>query len=479
MPDARSEVGAVKTVLILLLALLVLVAAVGGFGYWYYLKRDVPVRYSEAAERYKYQSIGSEVTAMPFYIWKALPAVCPDMLPPEGYAGFGFTYEPGHDRPVGVTLRTVGIPRAGINCATCHSGTFRKSPSDARVVMLGAPSHQLDLERYARFLLGCTTSDNYTPDRVMAAIQQSTHLSALDSAVYRYLIVPGTRSEMIKMRDRLAWMDRRPDFGPGRFDAFNPVKADFKFDMAHDSTLGTADYPSVWNQQAREHMALHWDGSNRSAAERNIAASISAGATPDTVDHEEIDWTATFLRTLPPPKYPFPIDAALAEKGAPLFDLYCSRCHDPAGSQVGKTTEVTAVGTDRLRFDVFTQEFADRLNTIGKGYTWKFKGYQKSAGYANVLLDGLWARAPYLHNGSVRNLRELFEPAEKRTPVFYRGYDVYDPENVGFVTLGPEAERAGFKYDTSLRGNGNGGHLYGVDLTTDEKQALVEYLKGK
>jgi hypothetical protein len=479
MLDAGSERGAVKTILVVLLTLLLVVIAVTGYGYWYYLKRDVPVRYADAADRFKYQSIGSEVTAMPFYIWKALPAVCPDMLPRDGYAGFGFTYEPGHDRPVGVTLRTVGIPRAGINCATCHTGTIRTTASDARVVMLGTPSHQLDLQRYARFLVGCTTGPAYTPERVMAAIQRTTPLSTLDAAVYRYLIVPGTRREMFKMRERLGWMDQRPDFGPGRFDAFNPVKADFKFDMAHDTTIGTVDYPSVWNQQAREHLALHWDGSNRSAAERNIAASISAGATPDTVDHEEIDWTTAFLKTLPPPRYPFPIDQALAAKGAPVFELYCSRCHDPAGSQVGQTTKVEAVGTDRFRFEVFTQDFADKLNTIGVGYTWKFKGYQKSSGYANVLLDGVWARAPYLHNGSVRNMRELFEPQEKRTPVFYRGYDVYDPENMGFVTLGPEAERAGFRYDTSLRGNGNGGHLYGIDLLPEEKQALLEYLKEK
>ena len=48
-------------------------------------------------------------------------------------------------------------------------------------------------------------------------------------------------------------------------------------------------------------------------------------------------------------------------------------------------------------------------------------------------LDGIWARAPYLHNGSVPNLRELLEPPPKRTKLFYRGYDAYDPDNVGFI----------------------------------------------
>jgi hypothetical protein len=86
-------------------------------------------------------------------------------------------------------------------------------------------------------------------------------------------------------------------------------------------------------------------------------------------------------------------------------------------------------------------------------------------------------RAPYLHNGSVPTLRDLLEPVENRPKVFYRGYDVYDPVNVGFIANGPEAQRGGWSVDVTVRGNGNQGHVYGTDLTTEEKQALLEYLK--
>ena len=61
--------------------------------------------------------------------------------------------------------------------------------------------------------------------------------------------------------------------------------------------------------------------------------------------------------------------------------------------------------------------------------------------------------------------------------VFYRGYDVYDQAKVGFVTSGAEAERVGIKHDTTQRGNGNQGHNFGTQLTADDKEALVEYLK--
>jgi hypothetical protein len=85
-------------------------------------------------------------------------------------------------------------------------------------------------------------------------------------------------------------------------------------------------------------------------------------------------------------------------------------------------------------------------------------------------------RAPYLHNGSVPTLRALLFP-EERPASFYRAYDVYDWDEVGFVSAGPDAAREGVLVDTRLRGNGNGGHLYGADLPVDAKAALIEYLK--
>ena len=65
----------------------------------------------------------------------------------------------------------------------------------------------------------------------------------------------------------------------------------------------------------------------------------------------------------------------------------------------------------------------------------------------------------------------------ERPKVFYRGYDVYDPLDVGFVTQGAEAQRVGSKYDVSERASGNHGHEYGTNLSAKDKDALVEYLK--
>ncbi len=127
-------------------------------------------------------------------------------------------------------------------------------------------------------------------------------------------------------------------------------------------------------------------------------------------------------------------------------------------------------------------------NTLYAGYPWRFRHFRKTNGYANMPLDGIWLRAPYLHNGSVPTLRDLLAPPEDRPDLFYRGYDVFDPEKVGFVSglerirelEGLSAEgvrRRYFLFDTAERGNRNGGHTYGTRLPSGEKAALVEYMK--
>ncbi len=90
-------------------------------------------------------------------------------------------------------------------------------------------------------------------------------------------------------------------------------------------------------------------------------------------------------------------------------------------------------------------------------------------------LDGIWATAPYLHNGSVPNLYELLLPAGQRTKKFYVGNMEYDPVNVGFqFKSGPGTT----EIDTSLDGNRNTGHdQYGAGLNHDQRMQLLEYLK--
>jgi mono/diheme cytochrome c family protein len=244
-----------------------------------------------------------------------------------------------------------------------------------------------------------------------------------------------------------------------------------------DPTVGTADLPPLFNQRPRQGLWLHWDGNNDLVEERNKSAAIGAGATAESLDLASLDRVAQWTLDLPPP--PFPperIDRARAEQGRRIYETACAQCHAFGAERVGQVTPVAEVGTDPERVRSFTAELAVKMNTLGTGTPWKFSHFRKTDGYANMPLDGVWLRAPYLHNGSVPTLRALLFP-EERPAVFYRGYDVYDWTRVGFVVEGAEAEKAGARFDTSLRGNANTGHVYGRDLPAADREALIDFLK--
>jgi hypothetical protein len=100
------------------------------------------------------------------------------------------------------------------------------------------------------------------------------------------------------------------------------------------------------------------------------------------------------------------------------------------------------------------------------------------AAYESRVLHGVWATAPYLHNGSVPNLWELLTPAKDRKTTFMVGSRVFDPKNVGFATDQSPFRNGTFVADpNNMNGNGNGGHEYGSDLSADDRWAIIEYLK--
>jgi len=301
--------------------------------------------------------------------------------------------------------------------------------------------------------------------------------------------------------------------------------------------IGIVDWPSTWLQGPRKTrsdgkpMQLHWDGNNDRVEERNLNASMATSALPPAIDHESIECIEQWLETLEPPAYPFDIDMDLAKQGEPVYRQYCADCHglngrDFTGKYVGFVTPINEVKTDRYRLDNYTEELAlnmaatfagkerkqerhdcpggavyeppvaqeatitDDMNSAEKRLTamraeentYRYKHYRKTNGYANAPLDGIWLRAPYLHNGSIPTLRDLLEPVYNRPTEFYRGNNIYDPINVGFLSAESHSAdgKPFFKFEIEIPGNGNQGHeglKYGTLLPQDKKQALLEYLK--
>jgi hypothetical protein len=77
----------------------------------------------------------------------------------------------------------------------------------------------------------------------------------------------------------------------------------------------------------------------------------------------------------------------------------------------------------------------------------------------------------------VPTLRDLLRPVAERPKIFWRGYDLYDPVDVGFVSQGGEAQHSGTRLDVSSKSGGNQGHEFGIQLPSAEKDLLLEYLK--
>jgi mono/diheme cytochrome c family protein len=442
-----------------------------------------PETHADILEHFKYGSIGAEDRAgIPYWIWVVLPAVFPQHLPDrpgDGYARFGLIFEPGHTRPIGTSHRERQVPMTGLNCAVCHTGTLRDSPGAPPRIILGMPAHQFDLQGYLRFTFACVKDPRFTPDNILSAIQRvNKDLSWFSGLIYKLFVIPRTKEQGTKLSAQFAFFDNRPLQGPGRVDTFNPYKAMFGFNLAEDRSVGSADLPSLWDQKIREGLWLHWDGNNNTVSERNKSAAIGAGASPASLDLPAMKRVEDWIWELKPPAFPRErIDAARTESGRKLYEKYCAECHALGSKLVGQVIPIAKIGTDPERLNSFTPALAEKMNTIGEGRPWRFSHFRKTDGYATMPLDGVWLRAPYLHNGSVPTLRDLLKPPEERPAVFWRGYDVYDYQNVGFVTSGPEAERSGVRFDTSVRGNSRLGHSYGTELKPAEKNDLVEYLK--
>jgi mono/diheme cytochrome c family protein len=200
-----------------------------------------------------------------------------------------------------------------------------------------------------------------------------------------------------------------------------------------------------------------------------------------------------YLLTIQPPKYPLPINQELAGKGAKLFVWNCSRCHGsygPDGEYPNKIVPYKEIGTDDTRLRGLAPEFINFYNEswFAQEKPEGFKFAAVAAGYQAPPLDGIWATAPYFHNGSAPTVYHVLN-SKARPKVFTRSYrtekEDYDPVKLGWkitVLEGPaDRELPAIErrkvYDTTQPGRGNGGHTFGDKLTEEERRAVIEYLK--
>jgi hypothetical protein len=410
------------------------------------------------------------VQGLPFEVWRALPGICMKLKErAAGYTRFGFQWDPGHMSPIGMPRETAIVPRVGVNCALCHVGRVIGLNGVSQQIV-GAPNTTLDLQSYLRFLYSCANSPQFKAGPILAEIdRQGGRLNPLQKLLYRFVIIPQTRTAMLAQQRELSFMDGQPDWGPGRAAGFNPAKVQV-LKRPYDGTLDTVDFPPLWAMEKRRGGGYHWDGLQTSLHEVFLNSGIGNGASARSINIPNLDRMERWVNALPAARYPFAIDRPLAAAGAPVFAANCAECHASGGGKTGEVIPIGWVNTDRNRLDAWTPDALQAFSSAAQ-YSWKYEHFRKTNGYLATPLDGRWARAPYLHNGSVPTLAALLSDPAARPVTFGRGSAAYDTAAVGFLPT------RGKLYDTRAPGNGNGGHLYGVGLSAPEKAALLEYLK--
>ena len=202
-----------------------------------------------------------------------------------------------------------------------------------------------------------------------------------------------------------------------------------------------------------------------------------------------------FILQLEPPRYPYPIDRRLAAAGRIVFEETCTKCHGtygPDGEYPNKFVPLHVIGTDTTVAKAYN---AKTVAQFRKNWLFQEKSpegrpyhvYQRGA-YQAPPLDGIWATAPYFHNGSVPTVYQVLK-SRTRPTIFTRSFQTgkqdYDQEKLGWKHTAlkraanpdlPLIERRKV-YDTTQPARSNRGHRFGDKLTHQQRMAVIEYLK--
>jgi cytochrome c5 len=259
----------------------------------------------------------------------------------------------------------------------------------------------------------------------------------------------------------------------------------------------TSDPPPWW--RAKKKNALFYNGMAR-GDHRGTMALATAVCVDSVTEAERVDGLfkdmQAYIGTIVAPVYKRSIDRALAAKGKGIFTTTCSGCHGTYGDDPTNDASDTypnllipldVIGTDPVVANmgvVHAPQFVDWYNGSFYGKITRAVPNDPFPGYMPPPLDGIWATAPYLHNGSVPTI-ELVLNSKARPPV-WRRVDLddthYDEEALGWPWEVPSPGDAGateqkMVYDTSYWSQSNEGHTFGDALTDAERRSVIEYLK--
>lgn len=249
------------------------------------------------------------------------------------------------------------------------------------------------------------------------------------------------------------------------------------------------DAPAWWHFKKKSH--LYIDGFAEKGPRGLMQFMLVKENGPQKFRQWEPDFedVYAYLMSLEAPKYPFEVDTALAERGAVAFGRVCASCHGTYGENETypeKMVAIDTIGTDRVRFEALSAMHRKGYGESWFGHYGRQKTLDKPEGYVAPPLDGVWASAPYFHNGSVPTLWHVLHPSERPKVWRRTSVDGFDQRKVGpeievFDAL-PEAATKSKSvrreyFDTKAFGKSAAGHDFVEELTDAEKTAVLEYLK--
>ncbi len=425
---------------------------------------------------------------------------------PEGRED-GMTDTPSLPLGLSSRPRTRGGATIANNCFTCHANTVGDGEGTGATVLLGAASVHVNqaaiLEDYraARATPGLALLQRTSPDA-----ERDLFLRMGDDVLYPSAKYAQTRGENFGQWFvwwRIALLADPATTGLALRPAGMPNPELAR--LIESQELVPADPMPWWNRKYKQ--SSYWWGDPGGA--RHFAFSFNqpiADADQAYLDHiAVVERILAFADTTRSPSYPRALDAERVELGRALFHgereieaggtLPCASCHgsyepDDVGYLVDYPEYFAEeAGTDSAYLDVTValQPLVDSVNQLATYFEGlgraedapSVDASRANVGYLAPPLDGVWATAPYFHNGSVPTLYAVLD-SRTRPAVWSRSLDItaYDYDRTGLVY--DEESRQGVErptYDTSRYGRGNGGHTFGDDMTDDERYAVIEFLK--
>ena len=343
-----------------------------------------------------------------------------------------------------------------MNCLACHGGKVA-----GRVIPGLGNSH--------------TALQSLTEEVRLTKLSQFRSLSHLDLATLKLPLgtTHGTTNSVIfgvvlgALRDRDMNVDRS-----------RPVPPLTHHDM---------DAPPLWNVRFKQH--LYADGFAPKNSRVLMQFMLLPENGPDKLREWEPDFDAilAWIESLEPPRWPFEIDRSQADSGRAVFNEHCAGCHGTYGRD-GEYPErvipLEEIGTDPVRLRALIVEHRQWMRDGWMSHYGRDSVEVEPAGYVAPPLHGIWASAPYFHNGSVPTLWHVLHPAE-RPQVWKRTEDGYDQQRVGLEVQMfdkvPEDARTPWQkrgyFDTTKAAKSNTGHTFPEKLTEQQKTAVLEYLK--